>query len=597
MSIKIVDPTTWNAFDGFFGTKAVEEANELGIIYDGWKRPTKAERESFQGVRPTIGTQQFETAAFSNEIERIRDSFAFDKSIVDFGMKDDEDKIFENTLEVINIMIGGAKILPLDRIDKAKDIIKTSAQVLKKYLPDFQSIAKLISLAPGLKDYEQPLKAFGKSLDDTISILAINDPDSVRKACDKIREGLEEAKKLKISEINKLAKGIKDSDVKSGPKKPEKEEEKEVKTEPQQKAAAFTQTTDGDPTNPFAWFMNQPTANPMDPLEGKEVPEAFRGDLNSDGSSNKAVPEYMAQNTVNVPKTDPMGVVFNPITQQEAEYLGQIFSKHPWINDLKEIANSNGYLIHPEAIFDNDKQLALVFVRTFNNGNLAYIQDKSFIIDLGKVVDNRFGIWPVANPDGSYNILEAANVVYSLFEDKGKKKTIDKDFLDKVFKFGLSGLEECYRKEHVLYNERMLITNRRINLLTMPTKDVDSATRNLIRGACIRYATQLDPNMGRFAIRDLDPRTKTFILDNKDVVENYLIPNTVQRPWTVIYAWPEIDKDGKFVPANEKKGTDIKYVFGDKDGYEKAKSNLEKIMKKNEKKEPKDNKSEEKKAS
>lgn len=579
MSIRIVDPSTWSVFDKMFGTNTVEEANELGIIYDGWKRPTKAERESFQGQRPIIGTEEFQTVAFSNELLKVRDSFAFDKSMLDMEAED-EDEVFEKALEVVSIMMSAAKVLPLDRLEKAKDIVRTCAEVLKRYLPDFQSITKLMTLAPAIKAYEAPLKEFSKSLDEAIGILAVGDSNSITKAADKIQEGIAEAKKLKISKINDAVSGIKKDDIKSGPKKAKTEEEpkdkaaeakseekkeesktedpktEEAKTEPQKKAA-FTSTE--DPNNPFAWFMNQKVdVNPIDPLGGKSFPEAFSGELNGDPRSDKQAPDFITQNRMDVPRHDPVSSAFQPITQQEAEYLGTILGKYPWVTEMMKIANGNGYLVHPEVILDNNQQLALLFVRTFNNGNLAYLPDKSFIIDFGKVIDNRYGIWPIANPDGTYSVLEDAQVVYSLFKDKGKIRELDAAFLDKVFKYGLSGLDEPTRKSSVLYNERMLITNRRINMRSMSAKDMNAAEKNIIRGACIRMATKLDPSYGRFNFIDILDDKQTFVLSNENVDDNYLVPNIMKRRKVNIYCTPTIE-NGHTVLVNSNSGTDIKY--------------------------------------
>lgn len=576
MSIRIVDPSTWSVFDKMFGTNTVEEANELGIIYDGWKRPTKAERESFQGQRPIIGTEEFQTVAFSNELLKVRDSFAFDKSMLDMEAED-EDEVFEKALEVVSIMMSAAKVLPLDRLEKAKDIVRTCAEVLKRYLPDFQSITKLMTLAPAIKPYETPLKEFSKALDEAIGILAVGDSNSITKAADKIQDGIREAKKLKISKINDAVSGIKKDDIKSGPKKAKTEEPKdeakseekkeepkteepkseEAKTEPQKKAA-FTSVTD-DPNNPFAWFMNQKVdVNPIDPLGGKSFPEAFRGDLNGGVYSDKQAPDFITQNRMDVPKHDPVASAFQPITQQEAEYLGSVLGKYPWINKIMTIANGNGYLIHPEVILDNNQQLALLFIRTFNNGNLAYLPDKSFIIDFGKVIDNRYGVWPIANPDGTYSVLEDAQVVYSLFKDKGKIRELDEEFMDKLFKYGLNGLDEPTRKASILYNERMLITNRRINLRSMSFKDMGAAEKNIIRGACIRMATKLDPAYGRFNFVNILDDKQTFVLTNDGVDDNYLVPNIMKRRRVDIYCTPTIE-DGHTVLINSNTGTDIKY--------------------------------------
>lgn len=614
MAIRIVDPTTWGVFDKLFGTNTVEEANELGIIYDGWKRPTKAERQAFQGQRPIIGTEDFQTVAFSNELLKVRDSFAFDKNMLNMEAED-EDEVFEKALEVVSIMMSAAKVLPLDRLEKAKDIVRTCAEVLKKYIPDFQSITKLISLAPAIKPYETQLKEFSKSLDEAIGILAVGDSNSITKAADKIQEGIAEAKKLKISKINDAVSGIRKEDLKSGPKKAKTEEEPkdkaaeakseekkeeskaeepktEAKTEPQKKAAFTFGNTPDDDMNIFRAFMDQQSPNVNDPFYGKTFPEAFRGDLSGDPHSDKQAPDFITQNRMDVPKHDPVASAFQPISQQEAEYLSTVLGKYPWISEMMKIANGNGYLVHPEVILDNNQQLALLFVRTFNNGNLAYLPDKSFIIDFGKVIDNRYGIWPIANPDGTYSVLEDAQVVYSLFKDKGKIRELDEEFMDKLFKYGLSGLDEPTRKASILYNERMLITNRRINMRSMSAKDMNAAEKNIIRGACIRMATKLDPSYGRFNFIDILDDKQTFVLSNENVDDNYLVPNIMKRRKVNIYCTPTIE-NGHTVLVNSNSGTDIKYdldiVF---DGGAAPKWFADK---KNTKKQPEQKKSEKKK--
>ena len=292
---------------------------------------------------------------------------------------------------------------------------------------------------------------------------------------------------------------------------------------------------------------------PVSETEGN-LPAFMQGADRLTPNNNGQLPEFMSQNQLNVPKPNPTAMVFNPV--QQNQQFDPRLANYQFVSQIIQLANSVGYYVMPELIIDNgDERPVLVYFRTFNTNN--FLVDKSFVVDLGTVIDQRYGIWPCANPNGAYNVLESCTIAYTLYK---RDNTLNTELLLDIIKFGFSNIKP--KKEDILYGERMCITNRRIALISMQLPvsiKLDKGDRNIIRGACIRMATQLDPSLGRFEFKSIDPQTLEFVLTNKNMGPYFMVPGPVPPVVTELHCTPALDENGNRIPVNEKGGGDIKY--------------------------------------
>lgn len=534
------------------------------------------------GAKEQIGTSEFKITDLSTDVHTIADGFGFDKKNLKFVGADDNET-FQKLLDVLDMVFAAALVVPMDKIDQVKSSIKMCAQALGKYVPDFKSIGKMLAMAPGISRYSKALISFGECMDHAVDIINRGGENCIRQAIKEMRAGIDGLRDVDIMDINRQVKeaGIKKKDLiettgtvvdmeevkeKKEVKKDKKDnthnsnskkEETVVSSEPMTaEAAAMSQQM-------MPQYMMNPEFNQgYIPDTNGSVPEFIR-----DGADlgkidpNKSVPDFIAENAMNVPPVTPQQRVFNPVDQNI--YLDPRLANYPFVDQILQIANGVGYFMVPELIVDTSNEPLLIFIRIYNSQ--AYLYDKSFIIDLGKVIDNRYGIWPCANPNGQFNILESCEEAYRLFNKD--EKHLNKDFIQNVIQFGFSNLDPKVKKSNILYGFRMTETNRVISLITMPTHIrntenlIPAATRNIIRGACIRMSPSLKEYVinGRFRFIDLNPETMEFTLSNEGMSSYFMGPVIPHKPVT-IKCVPKKDENGNYVPASNKEGgTDIKF--------------------------------------
>lgn len=531
--------------------------------------------------KETIGTKEFKVKDLSTDVHTIADGFGFDKKNLKFiGANDNE--TFQKLLDVLDMVFAAALVVPMDKIDEVKSGIKMAAQALGKYVPDFKSIGKMLAMAPGISKYSKALITFGECMDHAVEIINRGGKNCIRQAIKEMRAGIDGLRDVDIMDINRQVKeaGIKKEDLNADNiidmeevKESKKKEEvkKDEKKNTHDSKSKKEETVVSEPTTAEAAAMaQQMMPNYMNPEFNQgyipdtdgSIPEFIR-----DGADlgkidpNKSVPDFIAENAMNVPPVTPQQRVFNPVDQNI--YLDPRLANYPFVDQILRIANGVGYFMVPELIVDTSNEPLLIFIRIYNSQ--AYLYDKSFIIDLGKVIDNRYGIWPCANPNGQFNILESCEEAYRLFNKD--EKHLNKDFIQAVIQFGFSNLDPKVKKSNILYGFRMTETNRMISLITMPThirnseELIPAATRNIIRGACIRMAPSLKEYVvdGRFRFIELNHETMEFTLSNEGMSSYFMGPVMPHKPVT-IKCVPKKDENGNYVPASNKEGgTDIKF--------------------------------------
>lgn len=532
------------------------------------------------GTKEQIGTSEFKITDLSTDVHTIADGFGFDKKNLKFVGADDNET-FQKLLDVLDMVFAAALVVPMDKIDQVKSGIKMCAQALGKYVPDFKSIGKMLAMAPGISRYSKALISFGECMDHAVDIINRGGENCIRQAIKEMRAGIDGLRDVDIMDINRQVKeaGIKKKDliettgtvVDMEEVKEKKEVKKDKKDNTHNSKSKKEETVVSEPMTAetaamsqqmMPQYMNPEFNQGYIPDTDGSIPEFIR-----DGADlgkidpNKSVPDFIAENAMNVPPVTPQQRVFNPVDQNI--YLDPRLANYPFVDQILQIANGVGYFMVPELIVDTSNEPLLIFIRIYNSQ--AYLYDKSFIVDLGKVIDNRYGIWPCANPNGQFNILESCEEAYRLFNKD--EKHLNKDFIQAVIQFGFSNLDPKVKKSNILYGFRMTETNRVISLITMPThikgtEDlIPAATRNIIRGACIRMSPSLKEYVvnGRFRFVELNHETMEFTLSNENMSSYFMGPVIPHKPVT-IKCVPKKDENGNYVPASNKEGgTDIKF--------------------------------------
>lgn len=534
--------------------------------------------ELYGKPKKIIGTPKFEVQDLVVDTEAIADAFGFDRSNLKFIGGDN--KKFRMVLDTMDAILSFVNIFPADNMEDVKSGIRLVAKTVQQYLPDMKSIGKLLAMAPGIAKYSKELIGFGEELDHAIEVLNHDGDNTVREAISIIRDGLKNLYRVDIEDINHQVSNIKTDDIKSAEKhdpeviettgkvvdadevkddkssnnKKKKEEKKPVESNEKEAVAAYSQQMP-----PMMMQSQQPQQ------DVGYVPEFLNPGLDT---QTKSVPEFIAENVMNVPKVQPMDRIFQPVEQQNpGQYIDPRIMDYPWVREIQRVANSLGYYVTPSIISDGGNRPVLIRIDTFGQ-NGAFLNDKSFVVDLGIIIDGRLGIWNAIQSSGNMMFLEFCNEAYALntertIDNNGRKEKVQVlniSLLEKIFKFGFTNLGGSLNKGDILYGERMIVTNRTIDLISMPTNGLSKDAKNLIKGGCIRAATALaqDPIVGRLRFKSVDSKTLEFVLTNENEPSFFMGPIENRKPIDVKFT-PVLDEQGKFIPVNPKGGSDIKY--------------------------------------
>ena len=554
-----VNPGLWEGLDALFGTTLSQEAHKLNISFnpefdlDKVKILEEAKREP-------IGTKDFKTDSFVSDVNDIAGAFGASQDLLNNLIGEDEDERFQKALDLMDFILSGVKMIPLDKMEEAKEAIRRIATGVSKYAPDSKTIGKFLAMVPGMNKYAKNLIGFAEGIESTISTININADDCLNKAVDQLREAFKSLRGIKIKEVNDNAKKN-DSSSKVIDMEEAKEEKKEEKKE-KKKDEKPSDVVNGssEPTVAGAVAFSQQMMQNMQPGyipdQDGGLPSWMSADISKD--PNRAVPEFIAQNDMRTTQVDPRQIIFSAV-QQQKNYSDQRIMQYPFIAAVQEVANSVGMYVTFELITDSANNPLLIFVRTYNSQ--AYNPDKSFIIDLGVVIDGRIGIWPCAEINQQYRPLETCDEVYRMYPSDSDLSKFNTTFLTEIFKYGFSNINPEVKKKNILYGDKMTNANRVFALITIPTS-IDKELRSIIRGFFIRSASHFMEKRynyyGRFRVVSVDSDTREVVISNEGMSQYFMGPVYPHTP-LVINLVPEKDADGKFIPAGKKGGTDIKY--------------------------------------
>ena len=372
-----VNPGLWEGLDALFGTTLSQEAHKLNISYNPKFDMEKVEVLE-EAQREPIGTKNFQTDNFVSDVGNIADAFGASKDLLGNLIGKDEDEKFQKALDLMDFILSGVKMIPLDKIDEAKEAIRRIAMGVSKYAPDTKTIGKFLAMVPGMNKYAKHLIGFAEGVDQAITTININADDSLNKAVDQLRDAFNSLRGIKIKEVNDAAKkdNVSSKIIDIEEVKEEKTEEKnEEKREEKKKDKKSKKESDivgeSEPTVAGAVAMSQQMMPGYIPDQDGSLPSWMSPDISKD--SNRGVPEFIAQNDMNAPRIDPRQVIFASV-QQQKNYSDQRILQYPFVSVVQKVANEVGIYVTFELIVDTANNPLLIFVRAFNSQ--AYLPDK-----------------------------------------------------------------------------------------------------------------------------------------------------------------------------------------------------------------------------
>ena len=571
-------PSAMSAFamiDQAFGTTLVDAAEKYGIgSIDPNKKITREEVMSLAVKYPDVTSMDFSMVDYVSDMEKLGGTFGFKKGTIKLiGANDNE--TFVLGLNLIDMILTGLALLPVDKSDKIKDGVYLVATTIKKFIPSMQDIGKLLAKAPALAKYSKAFDEFGKALDKALEIL--NEGKNPSEAIEVVKDAIHAIRKLDVQDIMKEAKenkikqeppmiegeatkveddsasNKKDNKQKNPTK--EKKEKTDMKTDPTVAAVAAMQQGEIPP------FMNMEYQAPVLDNPAGSIPEILNPNLVRE-DPNKCLPEIVTENRQQVPQFNPMDHIFSPIDPQNIQQQVDS-SQKTWVDyfdfvkDIVSIANNNGYWCTAEPM-GFDGKIKSIFFRVYNNN--GYLYKKSFMVDCGSIIDGRYGIWPVGVVDESkFTPMEMCDIAYHL---RNREGGINGQLIENIIKFGFDGVDPQVLNGHILYRDRIIKANRRVDLISaMNAYNKDNKERDIVRGAVIRAVVDkniFDPKYGRFAFESFDAKTLNFTLTNINVPLFMYGPINVGVPQRVLFT-PSLNEKGERILINPDKGGDIQF--------------------------------------
>lgn len=226
----------------------------------------------------------------------------------------------------------------------------------------------------------------------------------------------------------------------------------------------------------------------------------------------------------------PHGEPINPALEKNAVDNSPLIAKVDKVplDMIQKIANDNG---HSVAFYEYPNE-GIISVITYGiNGNAVY--PKSFCIDLGHVIDARVKLitnCPILPNNDPYAQMIEFGKFYELFviDPKSHKKVLDTQLLNDMFSAGYMNI-----KKRPMYTDEYLALNRKLALISIPTKGLNKEQRNAVQTFLIDsldktgyldLAISKTPNGCRFVFLDKELNKKNlanFTLINEGVPKFY----------------------------------------------------------------------------
>lgn len=259
----------------------------------------------------------------------------------------------------------------------------------------------------------------------------------------------------------------------------------------------------------------------IEPIPKKEMPEVITNEIPKAERVEKEPEKPMFDNTA-------------------------LFEKYRYLADIESIALENGVQLRMfERPGINGNPSGLLTIVAYTGDPAVENRFKSFTIDTGMIIDKRAKVFPGVVPSG-YENMQAYAVLVSHHEenpDGGKpkiKNEINRKLFEDIFKGGVEMLDP----KKGLYTPNFLELNKRIALITMPTRNMNSNTRKAIRDRLMDAmkkgvfdkALSYDPN-SRFVFKSYDKKSGLFVLSNEHVPKMFGEPCTSTKKIEIRFAY------------------------------------------------------------
>lgn len=564
------------------GTKFQEIVDEIPAVkIDCEKEYTSKDKYALAVQYPDITDTAFSMSMFYSDMVTLADVFGCGKVNL---VGADNNETFLLGLNLMDLILSGLALLPVNKSENTKKGIHLVTTAIKKYVPSLKDLGKLLAQAPELVKYADHFAKFGESLDKAIAIL--NENGDVQVAIDTVKKAIAELRHVNIIDIETVAKKnrvhiddtpevvIVDEKPKKGGKKKSAEpsvvvdativEDNSHNNNPEKKGDVIM--TNNDVADKAAFYQGYvPGLNPQQQIptqihcgcgcehldsNNASVPDILNLSSKKEGSSIPA----MLDPTLSIEhktKMDPRDIAFSPV-HQNIEMEKSIRSIK-FVDEICDIANSNGNTVNVTTITEDGKTIKALIFNVYKNN--VIVPSKTFAVDLGTVIDGRWAIWPIGQTAQSCIPMEMCPVAYHLCDKKGN---LNRDLVDSILKYGFGGIDPKFLDGYVIYRDRILRANQRIDLITLMNGHLDHNQRSIIKGACIRLAGKLNPQIGRMKFESINPVDLSFILTNEGV-RDYLGGPISPRPIARCSMVPKKDENGNHIPIDKDKGTDIVY--------------------------------------
>lgn len=266
---------------------------------------------------------------------------------------------------------------------------------------------------------------------------------------------------------------------------PPYEETSDVTTNPQEQVANMQPV---DPSNPARSFFQQYQPQPVHRVD--EQPRVAPQPVPDDGTQ------------VGLSNINFNGLVKNPPVYQQPGYIQSIqqgnpqqhvqvapvenmfdnsviinnFPKIP-LKEIEQLANKNGHSV----TFEEYPWNGIITVIVTDQYGKAAIP-KCFTIDTGMIIDKRVKLFAACPRINQEQILEFAPV-YELYTNAGTgaRKNLDTKLVEDIM---VAGLGNISKKE--MYSENYKSLNRKLALITLPTKGLNKEERNALQDFIVK---------------------------------------------------------------------------------------------------------------
>lgn len=417
-----------------------------------------------------------------SSIENIMGAAGFSEDMID-KLTDDKysdvrDVIVESSIDMIGSFVKAAIIDNPDKFKKSIENIDTDV-VIDTSIDGFNGLRDVIEIIfEAIKDL--------KEADDMSDSL-----DVIGETVKKLKEN------IKVFTSSKFLKFLKKIPVRNG-----KKSESAIETAP----AAFMK----------APFVENDDDKPEFCKDGS-LPITFE-------KSQSGKPDFILQANQVVPAGNGIAKK-NDITSYVEN---NIRAENPWVEELAKIAANNGVSVSINSIpgvivkEDGSKEICPfgIQVKSTVNGTFNYM--KSFSIDFGHFIDNRYKVMFNANSSGFF-VFDKCESAYGCFKDP-KNKILDDVFFNKVFSMGYSGLNDADNKQFRIINSNMTQLNRVIEAITLPT-NLPKKERQAIKDSAfkiMRYIKTIQKDngveFGRFRVIDFNRDALSYVLSNEGTI-------------------------------------------------------------------------------